>query len=381
MKLRLNDQRNSIFDAVLAEKMILARANPPPPEWDRVNSLFNPLGAPAYGWFMVRRKILDKIGVNATCTLKIEDDEGRSLTANNLVIAKEPDVILPGKDGDENSIYMVQLGDQRHLLADPFLGVTINKQYNVRAPAWGGVYYDDTRNSGSDWTWSTMIQDIWQTCAVLGTFPSLPFTPHGTPEGWKFPGLGAWDALCQVLWRIGCAVKWNPEAISDQYTIVRVGSDDAASDKVLSEAIKAKRLIYDRYYMTSSKGRVPKKTRILFHRQEEHYGTEQTTPKSSDQWSTSSVHEETVTGANTTDSDANTIHTIWDDLPALYDVSGNITNQVDLTARAQERSDDFYRMLQYGGGRMLKTFSGILAIQPGSKIKGVSWGQDMTGIG
>lgn len=377
-----------VYDAIKASEMLAQLSYPIPADWPKVNSFFNPLGeSPARAYLLLLRKDLDGLDLDSgDFTIKWKDDDSAEVTANKLLISREPQCITPGKDADENSLYLVEFSDARHTLQPGHFSFPINEQYNVRAAGYGTDRYDETENAGSAWTWSTMTEDVWnKMTAILGAFTSLPVTPDGSPEDWKFPGVSAWTALNQILHRIGCAVKWDHTLTSAQYSIVQLGATDSGATTAQSSA--AAKLIYDRMYMTAKRGKLPGKLVVYFGRRQEDYGTEQTTPKDNTQFTTSAVVSKEIT-LTTTGTDANTKHHVWDDLPAEFDVSDGFTpsstagNDAALQTRAQERADDFERMVITGGGRLHKVYTGIISgLATGSTIKGVAYRQDLVGYG
>lgn len=358
---------------------------PAPDSFSRANSLLNPLGeSPARGWFLLQRQTVDALDLNGLHAVVMGDDLGNQVSFYNLVITREPENVTPGAIGDPNACYLVEVADARWRCHNPYYSIPINKHYNVRAPAWGGNYYDSSLNGGSVWTWEGMVGDIWlHMLNQLGVNLTLPFSPHGTPENWRFVGVSAWQALCQVLHRVGCAVKCDLSAQADQYSIVKVGLTDAVSDGLIAGFAGQGRKILDREFQTIVRGKVPYGVRVFFHRQDEHYGTERTTNKDSKQWSTKPVHTVDVIGPDSATAEV-LYHPLWDDLTALFDPVTNTilaASSTACTARAQERSDDFFRMLRGGNGfpedgtRMHKVFSGLCNIMPGRTVKGVSWHQ------
>ena len=367
----------------LVELENLRRLNLPiPAELTKANSFFNPLGqAPARGYFLLLRRDLNRMNLNGYHTISIRDDAKRTVSITNVLISKEPAALTAGKDADENCCYMVEFSDKRHLLSSPFLGVAINKQYNVTAPAWGRSgatqYHAHSLNAGSAWTWQTMVSNIWGLMSHLGSAPTLPVTPDGTPENWKFVGVDAWTSLCQVLWRIGCAVQWDPG--NDSYSIVQVGTASAATDAAIAAAERT-RQIYTRDYVDVALARVPGTIRVFFHREYEHYGTEQTTPRTDpEQWlATPCTSIDVASGV--TGADANVVHPLWDDLTAQYDVAGSLTNSSALNIRALERAADYTRMVRYGT-RNQSFYTGLVQVIPSGTVRGVAWRMDLLGIG
>lgn len=372
----------------LAEAANLAElGRTPPPDFARCNSLVNPLGRePARAYVLMLRKDLNKLNLNALHTLTFGDSLGNRVSALNLVVIQEPLAITGSNTlGDVKTSYLVQLADARWRVRNPNYQIPVNQQYNVRAPAYaaaGGatIYYADSLNAGAAWTWLTLVQSLWGTMAAqLGTAPAaLPFTPDGTPEGWIFAGVPAWDALCDVLDRIGCAVTWTPG--TGVYSLVRIGATDAASDLVIAKAEAAHRKILDGEYPSVVRGKLPYGVRVFFHRSSQYAGTEEAATRTTSQWQTGSVYNVDVVGPNAATAEPGTYHLIWDDLTAIYSPAGALQNGAALATRAAERSADYFRQHSgVGGNRLWKTYGGLVNIAPGSTIRGVAWRQDSQG--
>ncbi len=380
-----------IVDAAEERQNVAAENTPTTPGFAKTNSFAVPAGPePARGWVLVSRIALDTLDLNGrhTLTFAFRNNSGvitQSITWQNLVIAREPSTVdsalVPAAP---ETVCLVELADVRHLLKNtmpPYNGPTILTQYNVRAPAYQGAtddtkYYASSLNAGAHWTWSTMIGDIWATMSVeLGSFPGLPFSPDGVPEGWYFQGVLAYDALTEVLTRIGCELKPDlTQASGLQFGIVQIGAADATSDATLAAAELANLKIFDAEYQSQYLGTVPYGVKVLFHRQEDYGGVEQTGIQTSAQWITSNVYSVPVVGPYSSYTESGIYAPIYDDLPAIYDVSNAITNAAACATRAAERSADYFRMYTgLGGGRLWKRYSGLLSITAGSTLKGVRW--------
>lgn len=381
----LIDDAYTCLDAVATAQNLARIGFPAPHDFGLANSMTVPVGPhPGRGLFLMMREDLDQIDADALHDVTFDDGINPSLTFHDLVYVVGR-CLTPSAPEDPKAVFLVEFADARWRVHNPTFSIPINKQYNVRAPGFkpssSRDYYDDSRNAGTDWTWQTMVTDIWSLMAPLGTAPTLPITPDGAPEGWIFPGTSAWLALNQVLCRIGCAAKIDLTPSTPAWTIIQVGATDtdmdAAQEKLIAKGLK----IFDEEFQEGVRGRVPYGVRVFFHRQEEHYGNEQTTPKTSTQWSTSAVYKVDIVGPNATAAEAGTYHPIWDDLPALYDASGSLSNGSALNTRAQARSDDFFRMLRgNGGSRQHRIYSGLHPLFPGPSIKAVVWRQDLAGI-
>lgn len=232
---------------------------------------------------------------------------------------------------------------------------------------------DDDYTAGgswtSPWTWTSMIGDLWELVAPqVGAYPDLPVAPDGTPIGWIFQGVSAWGAVNQLLHRIGCTVRPNLTESSAQFTIVKIGVADTASDTIIAAAEAANLKIYDGEFKTLARGILPYGVKVLFHKQ-------YSSPTGVPPWLLNlAPYELDVVGPDSTITETGVFHPIWDDLPALYNDVPVLTNLAALTTRAAERSADFFLMNRVtGDGRYWKRYSGIVTIAPGSTIKLVAW--------
>lgn len=363
---------------------------PIPPEFWKANSIHLPLGRESgRGWLLMRRGDLDEIVLNELHTLVFEDVEENGLRpqsrlyVDSLVIAREPLCLTPSHiAGDPEAIYLVEVADSRHLARM----VTLRAYYNLRArPYTTGAdkYQLESLNPDTNdaWTWDEMVGDIWDTMSdKLGEYEGLPFEPDGTPENWNFTGLSAWDALCDVLDRLGCAVApvlALNESTGIGYSIVQVGAPNLVIEEVLDQADAKNRKIHDGEYLPVVRGKIPFGCRVFFNRMEKHRGMERTSTNDEFNWLTDSIISIFVDGPDdvTAAAQPGTYTPIWDDLPAIIH-NGTLENQSDLQTRAQERTDDFFRMIQDGGSRFHRIYTGLVDVAPCSILKAVSFRQD-----
>lgn len=371
-----------VQDAIAERQNLALLGYPAPPNFDRANSILNPLGeSPGRGWFLMLRQDLADLDLNGLQTLVMQDDIGNSASVRNLVIAREPACITPsGSTSDGMACFLVEVADARYRCHNPYFSIPLDAQYNVRAPGYGGLYYAASINGSNPWGWSAMVGDIWGKMSTqLGAFPGLPSSPDGQPERYRYLGVSAWRALCQVLDKLGMAVAWDAAAAT--YRIVSRGVADASSTSAINAA--AGRLIFDRQFQAVVRGRVPAGVRVHFHRVQEHYGSEPATPQDSSQFITSNVYTVDVSGgALAAGAEPSTFHPLWDDLPALYDPSGNLLNSAALATRAQTRATAYYASIQgNGGNRSQQVYAGLVKARPGGTISGVAWRQDMSSLG
>ncbi len=395
------DPNKPLFCAIAEIDNIARSACLPPPSISKFNRLLNPIGQyPGRGWFLVTRDILNKINVNGLHSVSMQDESpNRKLVANNLVIIKEPYGITPGDTGDTANVFCLEMADQRWVLNDPAMGVACNKYYNVIAVDWNDPstgtitnFWADSKNGGvTAWTWQTMVTDLWNLCPQLGSNSTLPYTPNDQPYNFSFPGTNAYWALNQVLWKLGCGIRWDCTKTTNQYSIVRIGASDMASDQAITAAENPSSptpKIHDREFQTIVRGKEPATVtvcfQILYSR-----GVENTTGiDAAKQYIVNSVYKIPVNSPRVSLADPSTSHVLWDDMPACADASDAITNFSALTARANERGASFFQMLNgdSGGVRLHKIFTQVLyagsgPFLPGSAYRGVAWGQDLIGLG
>ncbi len=293
------------------------------PELMLANSLYVPLSRrAARGWILLTRADFNRVsGYSTANTLQFDcfDKAAPAMTFRGLSIVQARSVST-GIIDDDGAAYLVELTDARGILSNQWFQFPTNSYYNVLAPAYPGTYYDASLNSGVAWTWTTMLQSLWnQMGTFLGAWPGLPSTPTSVPQDWSFPGVSAWDALCDVLEHLGMAVACDLTS-STPYTIVSPGSTDAAFDALTTKY--ANRLEDDLDWIDVGSGRVPGEVTVYFRRINQYYGTEETVRADSLQWATGSVYSVTKNAPSTFSGAAGT-HGMYDDFRVRFDVDGN----------------------------------------------------------
>jgi hypothetical protein len=275
---------------------------------------------------------------------------------------------------DPNAIYLVEFTDRRGLLWNRWFQFPSIAGYNVRSPAYPGEYYDLTITGGVPWTWDQFIQNLWPTSA-LGTYPGLPIAPDGVPENWNLFGVSQFQALNDALDHVGCTIA--VDLTSDtQFTIVARGGTDTTFDTLTSRYVGRKE--DDQEWIDVGSARVPGTVIVLFHRQNEFYGSEETIRNDNLQWQTSSVYQVSV-AAPAFFTGAVGIHYLWSDYPVRYDID-NLPLAADViqaTAIAAERASEYFDDIYYGTlGYMRRVYSGIVPFAAGSQVEQVIWRQD-----
>lgn len=337
------------------------------------NQFSNPLGCrPGVGHILLTRAALDALDLDAAhdLVMRLGKPEVGGRGYATAVTHKSLHVVLarnltPGLRADKNACYLVTLADRRRLLRP----IPIDKAYNVRSTPSGATYFSATLNTGSLWTWATMLSDIWSAVgtANLGTYPGLGFTPDGTPECFAFHGWYALDALEVVLDRVGCALKLDTQ--TDVFSIVRIGASDTQAAAALAADDELR--VLDSEFVEPDAARYPQYVRVLFPR---HRAAADTTGGSPYYSVDTADPSGTPAGVR-----SGTYAVVYDDLPATYNAAGTLTNAAALATRAAERTADHYRRLRLDRrervyGLPLPEFS------PGSQIKAVRHGDRGRGL-
>jgi hypothetical protein len=345
------------------------------PELELANSLYVPSGQwAARGWVLVRRGDYDDLDPYATnLQLTLLDTVNPPLTFKNLTVVQAR-CVSRGVAADPDAVYLVELTDGRGVLHNPWFAFPTNSAYNVRAPAYPGLFYEASLNTGTTWAWTQVIEDLWnQMSEFLGNFPGMPVSPPAVPENYWYPGCTAFHALCEILDLFGLtiAVDLTQDAA---YTIVVLG----ATDPNTALQTKYKGLLEDDLeWIDTGSGRVPGSVTVYFHRRNEYYGTEETVRRDTLQWATKSLYSVTV-NAPAQFSEAVGQHFLWDDFTVRYDINDNPMSADTVTANtiANATVQDYYNRIYRGTqGYLWQLYAGVLPFTTGPMIDGVRWRQ------
>lgn len=323
------------------------------------NSYRNPRGPePGRAYCLMLWGYLRQFTVDTSFTLEFSYGETASVGGLRMLRA---DRLLPGGSADDNALYLVELEDVRGLWKR---FTSLNRQYNVRKPVatytstTATEFYDATLNAGSLWTWQTMLNDMWQFLPGGGTMPTLPGTPDPSPQNWRFIGVSAWDAFHAILNKLNWTTIYNP--LTAAWTIIDLGTATQSGLSAIEQQYRYDLLDTESYESVGL--RVPRTIRVFFHAYQLNNG---------EQWQEiPATTRDVLTGV--TGAASGTILPIWDDLPALYSVSGSLSNAAALTTRAAERTAHLALQLQQARGR--RVYSGIAKnFLPGTEIREVTW--------
>lgn len=360
------------------------------PALGRANSFYCPAGRWASrGWLLLARGDYDRLDRYST-SLQLEVGD-TSLPDNvgplNSLAIVQAQCVTRGLAADPNALYLVEVTDARGVLANQWFSHPTTSNYNIRSPAYPETFYLATMQdypaagagSKTTWTWSSMLQNLWEQMPLLGSWPGLPYAPAGTPEGFWFPGVSAWKALNDVLDHLGMTVACDLTQASP-FTVVSEGADDPAFDAL--QARYATHLEDDREWIDVGAARVPATVKVFFRRRNSICGTEETTPYRNDstagQWATGATYSVTIDAPDLFASAAGTHH-VWSDFTVRYDEDSNpiAADVVQATLIARERVTQYFaRVYSQTLGSLSRTYAGALPFATGSQVDGVCWRQD-----
>ncbi len=343
---------------------------------DRATSFRLPLGYdPGVGYVLMTKEDVDDLSKGGFIEFKWVDS-GSKTTFTFDTVYNTATSLFPRRSGDKNTPYLVEFCDKRKL----FKMGGIEKYYNIRMPAPASeagtgveMYHTESLNSGSVWTWQTAFDDLWALLpsgASPGTAPTLPYTPEWNfPENMTFIGESPWEAIEKLLERIECTIALSAAGV---FTAVRLGTTQAGLLSEFNRLFQDLRLADEYEPVVNTYSYIPETFRVFFPIREIHTGAEKTSPRGSN-WQIDRYHTKDVS-SGVSDVVTGTVKTIFNDLEALRDESGTITNSATLDDVAAEVAQNYADRLENSDDQMGKVFAGIITtISPGSQVKEVIW--------
>lgn len=347
----------------------LARAGINPDFAELANSIHCPIGQePGSAWFLLSRAAGDALDANILHDLRWQHENGLT-TWQNYVLMR---AVLCGMDGDGKAPYICEFRDKRQVLRLS----AIDKEYHVRRTSRDGdtgstdLYYSDTRNAGSDWTWQTMFNDVWGNLpsAIRGTAPTLAYTPVREPENFQFHG-SAWDAVGEILEATHSRLAYDP--IADAFTVVRIGAEQTNLTSQLSALTRRKML--DRTPRTDLNLAIaPEKIRFYFPKRPE---TETLLAETTAGGMLVDPYHTIEKATSLTGAQAGTIQAYLTRFSAELDADGStINNASALDTLADELLTKIKERYDRGTERGFTRYSGIVTtVLVGSEIHSVTW--------
>lgn len=344
--------------------------------WGKPNSYYNVRGKePGRGFILLSKKDVGNIDRTVTQTLNIVYGN-TTLTLAGLYFHRATALYTDSWDPGTGVPHLIELVDKRAIFA---LSTLDNKFYNTICPAppadadagadystTATLYYAESLNAGSIWTWQQMLDDIAGEIPGSPGTPTLPFSPDDKPRNFAFNGVSAWDAYNTILGKIGCVAIFNP--ITNTLTI-----DKLATAQDITALENNSDLISHYAPVESQTTSRPEKIRIYFHRTEEHFGSEKEIQQAAGNWIDSLPYSRDYT-TSLSGAVSGTVLPVWDDMPAIYSFDGTHLNAAACNSRGDEvgtnlaaqilNSDSNLRVLQRG----LKVIPFL-----GSKIARISW--------
>lgn len=341
--------------------------------WQLANSIFNPLGpSPCKAWLAVTKLTLDQISSSGStpCTIEWKQDT-TTLDSGSITESLEREFngmyfigaerILHGAPSDPNALFLAEFADARYLANKKSDSGSLVA--NIRSYANTNDYLTGTTTVG---TWEQLVQSLWNSCGVLGTYPSLPggLPVDGVPQNHWMIGLSAYRCLCVVLDQLDCALRFNPfEAVGSQFSIIQLGSSQTLSAN--NDTLK-----WNGQPESNVAAHVASTVKVYFHYHRKGYGQERDTELANN-WAYNGTGT-TVSVSTSVTGSSGTVP-LWDDLPAILDETGNQSNTAACATRAANRASRY-------ATRNSITFRhrihrGILATDylPGGSVRAVLW--------
>lgn len=279
---------------------------------------------------------------------------------------------------DRNGAYLVEFVDRRYFLSR---FTTIAKVYNFRCLSTqvgtvnAAEFYVDSLNSGSLWTWSTLLDSIWSQMGSLATtitsnFGTLQY-PSNVPENLSFLGISAWNAFNQVVEMIGGTLVYNPT--TDNFTLTPSSTTQiSTSQKNQLRKIR----VFDYDTQEEAVPNLPANYVVYFQRQEKYAGTEPENgfaTGSVNSWLPNSVTSVTV-GTTTIPGLARvttipgTSEALWSPKPAFIKPDGSLLSSATVNSEALAIASAVAKSRYENSGKAI--FDGLPEmLRPGSELK------------
>jgi hypothetical protein len=342
----------------------------------KATSVLCPLGKyPTLAYVLMLKRDLDTLDLNTTHELELKQATEvpgnpptinyKTLSFTGLYILKY-EKVGAGNVNYETAVYQVELGDKRALLqsASSDTGAIFA---NVRSFAKQQPYLQGTVNGlqNGNVSWNQLVKTLWQACGLPrdpGADPDIYLPPDlpidGQPDTNIFVGVDAWGSLCCVLDYLDCAIRHNP--FTNTYSIVQLGAAQIITEDTTLLKYDAKNFLNKAKYASTLNFYFPKKLPS---------GQEKDVELSNNwllgnYYYTISRPTNIVTALGT--------KPVWQDLHAVYDENGNLSNSAALNTRATNKAQRY--TARYSVPSQHKVFIGLIDnILPGGLVRAVFW--------
>jgi hypothetical protein len=340
---------------------------------DKANSFHLPIGwIPGRGYILVDHDAVQEIDQSQFSKLRFKIEGSgvasynRTVTLEKLIILSIQNLTAPALDN--KGLYLVELTDVRFLLAR----TALVKSYNVVTPANDLTFpYVEGATSkyyrGDNYTWITMLEDIWAETSGLGSLDlSNASFPPTAPENWEFPGVSVLEALKRIGETTGNILVVG---LDGSCKLQRKSYYDPANDSLLTEAQSF--IQFDKGEQKGQLHAPPEKVIVVFPQRRFDFqntsGLDQQ-PTWHDRHRMSPVYtvEKTLGLPGAIPGTKAILH---DTMPALASANGTILNQADLQARADAIIGEAYKYPENRGD----IYSGAWPFVPNARFDKISW--------
>lgn len=332
----------------------------------KANSVFCPLGpAPTTAWIVMQKGHLDSLSTSSAHDLswKILEttaDSASGITETEFLFPglyiRHAERLFPGAVGFAGGLHLVELVDSRYLASK--LTETGDLIANLRTKAHSEDFLAGTTNLD---TWTKFLTELWNKSTFLGSWPGLPLglPIDGKPtDKWEV-GKNAYYALNEILNRLDCAIQHDP--LSNLYSIVQLGTPQIIPAN--SNTLK-----FNSEPKTGTLG-VPAQLAIYRMIRRKGYGQERDAERENN-WSVTDFYETNLVGTNLQSGLGK--QPIWDDLPVIWNESGDVSNQADITTRNSNIQSRF--TTRFSVEPKHRVHYGLLSdYLPGGEIRATLW--------
>ena len=347
----------------------------------RANSFRLPRGKESGVGYIIMRKVdylAHVIPTDFTNTLKFTWGTDTQEIKKLGVVAADA---ITGVDVEtDDTLYLITLADLRYVAKFS----TINRTYNIQspdnspyAPAW---YFSSLTPAVANWTWLTMVQDIWDN-HLPSALGSLDTSEHvlssGIAEGFNFQGWNAWDALHVALSAFNHSVVLKPDGT---FKIVSNGSTDSNLTTLIDNS---KSQLIDASHSQDTVF-VPETVRVYFPKNDWSFqsSNDPNIVHPRNHWETNSFYNRDVATSSVISGRSTisgTVVSLHHPLRAVYTDTGAIQNDSVLNTQAIELATEYLKSLDQDG--VHNSYHGVINFEPSSRITEVMWhevGEGMT---